>query len=122
MTPRLKAAIPKLASLDIERSLGFFERLGFARKASFPDYGIAERDGVEIHLWLCSDPRIPNETGCRIVVEGIQSLFEAYSAQGVIHPNGHLSHKPWGVHEFSILDADGNLLTFEEAAGPSIET
>jgi len=116
MTARLKAAIPKLASLDIERSVAFFERLGFARKASYPDYGVIERDGVEIHFWLCADPRIPKETGCRIVVEGIQSLFETYSTQGVIHPNGHLSLKPWGLREFSILDADGNLLTFEEAA------
>jgi hypothetical protein len=116
MTARLKAAIPKLASLDIERSVAFFERLGFARKFAVADYGVIERDGVEIHFWLCSDPRIPKETGCRIAVEGIQSLFEAYSAEGVIHPNGHLSRKSWAVLEFSILDADGNLLTFEEPA------
>ena len=115
MTPRLKAAIPKLASLDIERSVAFFERLGFTPKASYPDYGVIERNGVEIHFWLCADPRIPQETGCRVTVEGIQSLFETYLAEGVIHPSGHLSRTPWGVLEFSILDADGNLLTFEEA-------
>jgi hypothetical protein len=115
--PLLKAAIPKLASLDIERSLAFFERLGFSRKAAYPDYGIIERDGVEIHFWLCTDARIPKETGCRISVEGIESLFDTFSAQGVIHPNGPLSLKPWGVREFSIVDADGNLLTFQEAAG-----
>jgi hypothetical protein len=116
MTPRLKATIPKLASLDIERSLAFFERLGFARKASYPDYGIIERDGVQIHFWLCTDPRIPKETACRIAVEGIDGLCETFSAQGVIHPNGHLSVKPWGLREFSILDTDGNLLTFQEAS------
>jgi hypothetical protein len=41
-------------------------------------------------------------------------LFEAFSAERIIHPNGHLGLKPWGVKEFSILDTDGNLVTFEE--------
>ena len=116
MSPRLVAAIPKLASLDLERSLAFIERLGFGRRGSYPDYGIIERDGVQIHFWLCSDPRIPKETACRISVEGIEQLFETFSAKGVIHPNGNLALKPWGVWEFSILDPDGNLVTLQQAA------
>ena len=114
MTTRLIAAIPKLASLDIERSLVFFERLGFTRRGSYPDYGIVERDGVQLHFWLCDDARIPRETACRIAVEGIEPLFAAYSGLGVIHPNGSLALKPWGVWEFSVLDPDGNLVTFQE--------
>ena len=116
MSPCLVAAIPKLASLDIERSLAFFERLGFKRRGSYPDYGIIERDGVQIHFWLCTDARIPKETACRIAVDGIEHLFETFSAKGVIHPNGHLALKPWGVWEFSILDPDGNLVTLQQAA------
>ena len=116
MAPRLKVGIPKLASLDIERSLAFFQRLGFERCGAYPDYGIVRRDGVELHFWLCSDAGVPKVTGCRIAVEGIDELYEEFSAQGVIHPNGTLSDKPWGVREFSILDADGNLLTFQQAS------
>ena len=56
MSQRLIAAIPKLASLDMERSLAFFERLGFKRRGSYPDYGIIERDGVQIHFWLQGCP------------------------------------------------------------------
>jgi catechol 2,3-dioxygenase-like lactoylglutathione lyase family enzyme len=115
MAPRLVSAIPKLASLDIERSLVFFERLGFRRSGDYADYGIIQRDGAQLHLWLCTDPRIPRETACRIVVEEIDALFDEFSAQGVIHPNGQLETKPWGVREFSILDADGNLLTFQQS-------
>lgn len=33
----LVAAIPKLASLEIERSLAFFEGLGFVRRGSYPE-------------------------------------------------------------------------------------
>ena len=116
MTSRLISAIPKLASLDIEKSLAFFERLGFARKFASSTYGVAERDSVAIHFWLCSDPRIPTETGCRVTVEGIDELFASYEALKVVHPNGRLEMKPWGVREFSIHDADGNLVTFQQAA------
>lgn len=116
MTPRLKAAIPKLASLDIERSLSFFERLQFTRCGTYPDYGIVERDGVQLHFWLCTDARIPKETACRIEVEGIDRLFVEFSVLGVVHPNGALGEKPWGIREFSILDTDGNLVTFQQQA------
>jgi hypothetical protein len=116
MPARLVAAIPKLASLDIERSLTFFEGLGFNRRGTYPDYGIVERDGIQIHFWLCQDVRIPKETACRIAVEGIEQLFETYSERGVIHPNGSLAVKPWGIWEFSVLDPDGNLITFQQPA------
>jgi catechol 2,3-dioxygenase-like lactoylglutathione lyase family enzyme len=116
MPARLVAAIPKLASLDIERSLIFFEQLGFRRRGNYPDYGIVERDGVQIHFWLCDDARIPTETACRVTVEGIEQLFEEYSDKGVIHPNGSLEFKPWEVWEFSVLDPDGNLITFQQSA------
>lgn len=119
MTARLVAAIPKLASLDVGRSLTFFERLGFETLHASREYGVARRDNVSVHFWLRSDPRVPQETGCRISVEGIDELFEAYSSLGVIHPNGHLEAKPWGGREFSILDTDGNLVTFNEVRHPS---
>ena len=116
MPPRLVAATPKLASLNIERSLAFFEGLGFRRRGAYQDYGIVELDGVQIHFWLCTDPRIPKETACRITVEGLKELFGNYSGKGVIHPNDSLSLKPWGVWEFSILDPDGNLVTLQQDA------
>ena len=112
---RLDSAVPKLASMNIERSLAFFARLGFSKVSMYPDYGIVQRDGVQIHFWLCDDPQVPRATGCRINVEGIDALFAQFSAEGVIHPNDPLSIKPWGLREFSILDADGNLVTFAEA-------
>lgn len=115
MTSRLTIAIPKLASLDIERSLVFFERLGFVRHGDYPDYGMVSRDGVELHFWRCMDAAIPKATGCRIVVQGIETIYAEYAALGVVHPNDPLSTKPWGNREFSILDPDGNLLTFQES-------
>lgn len=111
---RLDSAVPKLASQNIEHSLAFYARLGFSKVSNYPDYGIVQRDGVQIHFWLCADPRIARATGCRINVEGIEALYSRYSAEDVIHPNDPMSTKPWGLREFSILDADGNLVTFAE--------
>src|SRR5688572_30918659 len=99
MTSRLVAATPKLASLDIERSLAFFEQLGFERLHASREYGVARRDSVSLHFWLCTDARIPNETGCRISVEGIAELFSAFSKLGIVHPNGSRAAKPWGTRE-----------------------
>jgi hypothetical protein len=108
------STVPKLASLDIQRSIAFFEKLGFAKSTRYPDYAIVEQDGVQIHFWLCTDPAVPKATGCRINVSGIDELFATYSKLGVIHPNDPLTLKPCGLREFSILDVDGNLVTFAE--------
>jgi hypothetical protein len=108
------SAVPKLASLNIQRSIAFYEKLGFIKTALYPDYGIVEQDAIQIHFWLTTDSAIPKATGCRINVSGIDALFADYSKLGVIHPNDPLAMKPWGLREFSILDVDGNLVTFAE--------
>jgi hypothetical protein len=108
----LKTAIPKLASLDIERSVTFFEQLGFTRTAVYPTVAMVSRDSVDIHFWLTTDPAIPKLTGCRVNVDGIDKLYEQFRILDIIHPDDPLGDKPWGLREFSILDVDGNLLTF----------
>lgn len=108
----LKTAIPKLASLDIERSVTFFEQLGFTRTAVYSTVAMVTRDNVDIHFWLTADPAVPKLTGCRVNVDGIDALYAEFLLLDIIHPDDPLGDKPWGLREFSILDVDGNLLTF----------
>jgi catechol 2,3-dioxygenase-like lactoylglutathione lyase family enzyme len=108
----LKTAIPKLASLDIERSVKFYEALGFQRIAVHPTLAMVTRDDVDIHFWLTDNPDIPNATGCRVNVGGIDALYQEYLPLNIVHPKDPLGDKPWGLREFSILDLDGNILTF----------
>lgn len=108
----LKTAIPKLASLNIERSVMFFEALGFTRIAVHPTLAMVSRNDVDIHFWLTDNPDIPNATGCRVNVEGIDELYREFEPLNIVHPNDPLGDKPWGMREFSILDLDGNILTF----------
>ena len=110
---RLQRAVPVLASLDIEATQRFYaEKLGFAAVARYPDYGIVERDNVQIHFWLTDDADIPKATSCRVDVDGVDELYEEMQASGVIHPNGPLTDQPWGLREFAVLDGDGNLIKF----------
>jgi len=114
----LKTAIPKLASLNIERSVTFFEALGFARVAVLPTLAMVSRDNVDIHFWLTDNPAIPNTTGCRAYVKHIDALYQSYLPLNIIHPDDPLGDKPWGMREFSILDVDSNVLTFAAPIPP----
>ena len=114
---RFKSAIPKQAAGDIPKAVEFYERkLGFARMFVLDDYAGVARGPVEIHLWRCADKHIAENTACRVNVEGIEALYEEYRPRGVIHPNGALATKPWGLNEFTVLDLDGNGITFSEPA------
>ena len=106
---------PVLAALDVERLVQFYEnKLGFHRTWCDANYGIVKRDEIAIHFWHCNDPIHPQNTSCYLWVTNIDQLYEAFQAAGVIHPNGPLEDKPWGVREFSALDLDGNLLRIGE--------
>ena len=111
----LLRAIPVLASLDLEATQRFYaERLGFVPVASHPGYAISVRDEVQIHFWLTDDRAFPENTSCRVVVSGVDVLYEEMRESGVIHPNGELRDQPWGMREFAVLDGDGNLIWFAE--------
>ena len=102
---------PILAALDVERMVEFYEtKLGFRRSWCDENYGIVRRDDIAIHFWHCDDPKLPQSTGCYLWVTDIDTMYEEFKAVGVVHPNGPLGDKPWGVREFSALDLDGNLL------------
>ena len=111
----LQRAVPVLASLDLEATQRFYaDKLGFEPLARYDDYAICVRDGVQVHFWLTHDAEIPKATSCRIEVVGIERLYDEMTAAGVVHPNGPLTEEPWGMKEFAVLDADGNLIKFAE--------
>jgi len=113
------AAVPVLASLDIERSAEFFATtLGFAKvHVAQGEYGIVANGPVQIHFWACADRHIAEATGCRVQVRAIDHLYRLCEEHAIVHPNAPLEAKPWGTREFAILDPDGNLVTFYENTG-----
>ena len=110
-----RTAIPKQAALNMANSVAFYiQRLGFTELFQAEDYAGVRRGAVEIHLWLCDDKNIPQKTACRVQVENIEPLYAEYQEAEVIHPHGSLQETPWGMKEFTILDLDGNGITFFE--------
>jgi len=111
----LQTAIPILASLNADETIKFYtEKLGFAFHHNWDGYLIFSKDEIEIHLWPTTDEEIPKSTGCYVRVTQVEELFKAYKEQCVVHPNGTLEIKPWGMRQFSILDNNGNIIHFGE--------
>ncbi len=109
----LKHAAPVLASLNMANTIEFYQhKLGFSVGYHDANYGVVHRDQVVIHFWKCDDKIHPENTSCYLYVSEVDDLFEEMKAAGVVHPNGTLEDKPWGMREFAILDEDGNMIKF----------
>jgi len=110
----LQKAEPVLASLNIFRTVDFYQqKLGFDRVGwKDENYAILHRDHVTLHFWKCNDKIHPENTSCYLIVADVDGLYEELKPHGVIRPNGDLADQPWGMREFAILDADGNMIRF----------
>lgn len=130
MPPRLRAVHPVLMSGDLERSLRFFEALGFREQfrdsPQAPRYACVSRDGVELHLqWHA--PEQWNHPGdrpaYRLLVSEVDALYAELRDGGALpdaarreSPWSAPGDTPWGTREFHLRDPDGNCLQFYEAA------
>jgi len=106
------------AGSDVDATLAFYEqKLGFTTRYTQgkpTEMAIVTRDTVEIFLCRNDDRYVAEQTSFRIHVQHVEHLYAEYQAQGVIHPNGQLTMKPWGTQEFAILDPAGVCITFYE--------
>ncbi len=110
----LLRGIPVLASLNIKNTVEFYKtKLGFNRVGYLDDnYAVIARDQFVVHFWKCNDKIHPENTSCYVDVQEIDKLYAELKPLGVVHPNGPLENKPWGMREFAILDEDGNMIKF----------
>jgi uncharacterized glyoxalase superfamily protein PhnB len=113
---KLSPLIP--AGSDVEATLAFYvQHLGFTTKykqGEPTEMAIIQRDAVEIFLCRNADRYVAEQTSFRLHVQHVEQLYREYQAQGVIHPNGQLTTKPWDTQEFAILDPAGVCITFYE--------
>ncbi|MGR3435703.1 MAG: bleomycin resistance protein [Shimia sp.] len=126
---RFESAVPVLPVADVSAAVAFYvSRAAFRDLHAEDGYAVVSRDAVEIHLWRASDETWTHREGppvvsgaesflagtasCRVAVSGIETLFAEMKAAGIVHPNGPLTDKPYGLREFAVLDLDGNHVTF----------
>ncbi len=115
---RTDMAIPLLASLDLDESLAFYAKLGFATERVAPDYVIAERGGIESHFLDCRERHIAEITSCSIRLVVVDALYAEYAALDLAPGRmDELADMPWGMREFHVWDPHGNLLRIGQVIG-----
>ena len=95
----------------------YIDQLGFEIFGDYPDYLMVQKESIQIHFFLFPDLNARENYGqVYIRTSDIDKLYQSLIDNNVaIHPNGHLHAKPWGQKEFSLVDPDGNLLTFGQS-------
>ena len=102
-------AIPMLASLDIAASLDYFNKLGFETHNFGDSYGIAVREHIEIHFWLCTDKNVAENTSCYVRVNDIHALRADLARRTDV---GEVVETSWGIDELYVWDPSGSLMKF----------
>jgi catechol 2,3-dioxygenase-like lactoylglutathione lyase family enzyme len=116
----LISTVPVLPARDMDRTLGYYRRLGFELYKRFGDeYAIVVRAGCEIHFFGFRDlDPLCSAHSAYIRVHDADSLYAEFLANAIenmIPP----ANKPWFMRELNIVDPDGNLLRFGQKIAAS---
>jgi catechol 2,3-dioxygenase-like lactoylglutathione lyase family enzyme len=115
-------AIPTLPSRDLAATLRFYAALGFEGEIVAPEYAIVRRGTLELHFFLHTTLRpADSDHGAYLRVDAVDVIYlDLQSArlprQGIPRMD-LLEDKPWGMREFAVVDADGNLLRIGQVLG-----
>jgi len=132
----LSQTIPAMPVRNAATAVEYYRgRFGFEALHQDEGFAVLGRDDARIHLWQAGDESwreraalretpvssgaesfIAGTASCRIMVAGVDDLYEELSAKDVLHPVSRdgVSNTDYGSREFATLDQDGNLLSFFE--------
>jgi catechol 2,3-dioxygenase-like lactoylglutathione lyase family enzyme len=129
----LSQTIPALPVRDAAAAVDFYRgRLGFEVRHHDGGFAVLARDEAMLHLWQAGDESwrerdslerpvrsgaesfIAGTASCRIVVDGVDELYEELRRSDILHPvsRGGVDETDYGTREFATVDLDGNLITF----------
>jgi len=116
----MRSIVVELFVSDVERSIGFYEALGFRVAKRWRDWLILERDGAKLtlqddshavagpHYFTPDIGRQPRGTGVEIVVQvdAVDALYADAQASGlnIVKP---IQDRDWGARDFRVADPDG---------------
>jgi hypothetical protein len=108
--PRLEFVAPVWPMTDLDRTVDHYRQLGFTVDVYNPEYVMAQRDGVEMHLGLMPDHDPKRTAGCVwMLVDDADALYEEWA--GVADTREPID-TDYRVREGAHLDPDGNLIRF----------
>lgn len=119
MTPHLTSFAPQFLVDDLERSIAYYQKLGFTFGEPWDGfYAIGQLDGLELHLKEApknlaerQHRRANEHLDAAAGVDGIEAFYERCVANGarIIRP---LADTAWGTKDFYIEDPDGYIIAF----------
>jgi uncharacterized glyoxalase superfamily protein PhnB len=118
MRPDLPAAVPEIPVTDLASALAYYQhQLGFTLDWHEVALGLAGISSGRCRIFLANaqfrtsyDNAGPTLTWLNLDSKGeVDSLHQVWSAKGARLLSAPES-KPWGLHEFTAADPDGNLL------------
>lgn len=99
MRALIQSTVPVLASLNLDESRGFYTTyLGFQVVLQATDYLIVERDGAQLHFWLCTERQVAENTSCYIRTGDCQALYREFCQRGLVLDA--LVMQPWACKNF----------------------
>ncbi len=109
----MKRVVPQVPASNVKQSLEFYsQKLGFGDQWQFnQNYG-GVRTPFELNFCHYDDPDFAKNYVMRFEVDDLESQYRRCQGHGIVHPQGLLERKPWGVEEFSVLDPSGVLIVF----------
>jgi len=118
-TPRLTSFAPQFLVEDLERSIAYYQKIGFRFGEPWDGfYVIGQLDGLELHLKEApkneaerQHRRANEHLDAAAGVDGIEAFYERCVANGatIIKP---LAATPWRTKDFYVEDPDGNITCF----------
>lgn len=108
---------------NLEATMEWYERLGFIPEYYPPGFAILRRDSIRIFLQLQPGYSAPDDPGRRereawnvyFVTDGVQQLFEEFSAVPEVEISRPLCPQDYGMLEFDVIDPNGYRLVFAQA-------
>ncbi len=117
--PRVTSFAPQFLVDDLQRSIAFYQRLGFTFGEPWAGfYAIGQRDGLELHLKQApknqaerQHRREHDHLDAAAGVDGIEAFYAQCIANQVpmLKP---LARTAWGTQDFYVADPDGYILCF----------
>lgn len=104
---------PVLTVRDIPTTLGFYENLGFTTVLyQDENYLVIAREGFQLHFSRSAGDAEQKQK-CHLTVDRVDAFRVSIGPDNFEHIS-EISLKPTGLREFSVMDPDGNQLSFGE--------
>jgi len=109
----LRRVMPELPLTNVAAGVAHYrDVLGFEINYAQDDIGVMDRDGQRL-LLIARTPEHSGIGSCSFYVVDADGMHAELRAKGA-NVQGEPVSQPWGLREFSVLDLEGNRLTFAQ--------